>query len=252
MKRKYILLLAGIMLLSFTGCGRENPFNFAEDGLSGMERSARDENSSNKEQKNDNDGNYDDDDNYGNDYDGRSSSSSKRSVSSSSSYRSSSSVNSSNSNPISQYAYITTSMTLNFTLTHYKQRLCSMEGKGSKTCNYADGDPRVSFEIAFFQTDGDSTIFSTRDELGKNWFYYDNIGEWDGRTSFTVNVPANTETIKVCPYVEDDDEFGFHDRMYSEYCYLTYSIGKQDYREINYESDYANDYCELEWEWYLY
>ena len=58
MKREYILLLAGILLLSFTGCGRENPFNYADSDLSGMEKSARDENSSNKEQKNDDDENY--------------------------------------------------------------------------------------------------------------------------------------------------------------------------------------------------
>ena len=251
MKREYILLLAGILLLSFTGCGRENPFNYADSDLSGMEKSARDENSSNKEQKNDDEENYDDDDNYGNDYDGRSSSSSKRSVSSSSSYRSSSSVNSSNSNPISQYAYITTSMTLNFTLTHYKQRLCSMEGKGSKTCNYADGDPKISFKLIFIESSGDSTTYSTNDKLGKKWFYYDDTGEWDGEKSFTVDVPTYTQKIRVCPTVLDDD-FALDDDMSSGYCYNTYNVGLLGYREVVYQSDYENQNCELEWEWYLY
>ena len=124
--------------------------------------------------------------------------------------------------------------------------------KGSKSCNYDDGDPRVWFEITFFDTDGDSTTYSTRDKLGKNWFYYDNTGEWDGEETFTVKVPAFTETIRVCPFVEDDDAFGAHDKMSSGFCYLTNYIGRLDYREITYESDYKNEYCELEWEWYLY
>lgn len=222
-----------------SACSSENAFSKAEDGLDDIEYDAnRDYENEKKSYETQND-DYDDD--Y---YERRSSSSYRPSSSSSNHYT--------NTNSISQYDYITTSMTLNLTLTHYEQIVCSMEGKGSKSCNYDDGDPRVTFEIIFYQTNGDSTTYSTRDKLGKNWFYYDDIGEWDGRKSFTVNVPAFTKTIKVCPYVEDDDAFGSHDTMSSGYCYLTYYIGQLDYRETNYQSDYENESCNLEWEWYLY
>ena len=248
-----------VVLLS--ACSSESAFSKAEDNLDNMKTKAITDFYEHKDEYEDNHDDYrngyddyddyddDDDDDY---YDVRSSSSSRRSTLSSSSYRSSSSSNRSSSNPISQYDYITTSKTLNFTVTHYKQLECTMEGKSSKKCNYDDGDPRVTFEITFYQTDGDSTTYSTKERLGEDWFYYENIGVWDGGQYFTVFVPAYTKTIKVCPHVVDVDEFGFHDKMYSNYCYLTYSIGKQDYLEVNYESDYANDYCELEWEWFLY
>jgi hypothetical protein len=157
-----------------------------------------------------------------------------------------------NAEPLSEYDYLTSPMTMIFTLTHYRQIVCTMEGKGSKSCNYDDGDPRVSFEITLYQTNGDSTTYSTRDKLGKDWFYFDDIGEWDGEESFVVKVPSFTRTVRVCPHVEDDDFFGGHDRMYSDYCYSTYNIGQLDYQEIIFQSDSENEYCELEWEWYLY
>lgn len=228
-----LLMIALGYAIAFTACSDGgNPFTKAED--------SQNEDSSDTEWAQDDDcsGTYCQrvKETSGSDYD--------KPKSSSSSQKSSSSA--------SPYDYTITPMNLSFTLTHYEQIVCTMEGKGSKSCNYDDGDPRVWFEITFFDTDGDSTTYSTRDKLGKNWFYYDNTGEWDGEETFTVKVPAFTETIRVCPFVEDDDAFGAHDKMSSGFCYLTNYIGRLDYREITYESDYKNEYCELEWEWYLY
>ena len=174
---------------------------------------------------------------------------------SSSSFRSSSSYRQSSSSTetdyLSEYDYLTSSMTMNFTLTYYRQTVCSMEGKGSKSCNYADGDPKISFKLIFVKSTGDSTTYSTSDKLGKKWFYYDNTGEWEGKQSFTVNVPAYTEIIRVCPTVLDDD-FTFDDDMSSGYCYYIRDVGLLDYREVVEQRDYENNKCELEWEWYLY
>ena len=181
--------------------------------------------------------------------------SSSSSYRSSSSFRSSSSYRQSSSSTetdyLSEYDYLTSSMTMNFTLTYYRQTVCSMEGKGSKSCNYDDGDPKISFKFIFVKSTGDSTTYSTSDKLGKKWFYYENTGEWEGNKSFTVNVPAYTEIIRVCPTVLDDD-FTFDDDMSSGYCYYIRDVGLLDYREVVEQRDYENNKCELEWEWYLY
>lgn len=227
--------------LFLAACGDGNPYAKAENDLDHMENEAN--------REGDRISDYDDDNEYDNSGSGGYV---DRVEDAFGTHSSSSRYRQSSSSTEAEYDYLTSPMTMNFTLTHYKQTVCTVEGKGSKSCSYDDGDPRVSFEIIFYQTDGDSTKYSTRDKLGKNWFYYDDIGEWDGEKSFTVKVPAFTETIRICPYVEDDDFFGNHDRMYSNYCYLTYYIGLLDYRETTYQSDYENEYCELEWEWYLY
>lgn len=146
---------------------------------------------------------------------------------------------------------LTTSKTLHFTLTYYKQTVCSMELKGSKKCNYADGDPRISFKLIFIKSTGDSTTYSTEDKLGKKWFYYEKIGEWNNEKSFTVNVPVNTEIIYVCPKVVDDDVL-FDDPMSSGYCYGMSDVGLLNYQDTIYQSDYNSTKCILEWEWYLY
>lgn len=243
----------------FTACGDDNPFSKAEEDLDDMRYDAN-RGYDDEDEMNERDKCY-----YGesshsdswccNNYGYRCgyglSSSSYRSSSSfrsSSSYRQSS--GSTKTDYLSEYDYLTTSMTMNFTLTYYRQTVCSMEGKGSKSCNYDDGDPKISFKLVFVKSTGDSTTYSTSDKLGKKWFYYDNTGEWDGRKSFTVNVPAYTEIIRVCPTVLDDD-FSFDDDMSSGYCYYIRDVGLLGYREVVYQSDYANDNCELEWEWYL-
>lgn len=244
-----IALTASLFLAA---CGEESPFSKAEEDLDDIRYDA---NSGYDDHETEADrcyyGESDFSDawccnNYGYQCSYVSSSSGSRS---SSSYRQSSS--SKKTEYVSEYDYLTTSMTMNFTLTYYRQTVCSMEGKGSKACNYDDADPKISFKIVFVKFTGDSTTYSTVDDLGKKWFYYDNTGEWEGRKSFTVNVPAYTELIRVCPTVLDDDLMD-DDSMSSDYCYYISAVGSLDYREVVYQTDYMNEYCKLEWEWYLY
>ena len=252
-----LALAASIFL---TACSDESPFSKAEEDLDEMRDEANtdceDEYEMSEEDKCYYGESYHSDswccNNYGYRCSYVSSSSGYRSSSSfrsSSSYRQSSS--STETDYLSEYDYLTSSMTMNFTLTYYRQTVCSMEGKGSKSCNYDDGDPKISFKFIFVKSTGDSTTYSTSDKLGKKWFYYENTGEWDGNKSFTVNVPAYTEIIRVCPTVLDDD-FTFDDDMSSGYCYYIRDVGLLDYREVVEQRDYENNKCELEWEWYLY
>ena len=221
MKRKYILLLAGIMLLSFTGCGRENPFNFAEDGLSGMERSARDENSSNKEQKNDDDygssENYDDDELDGD----RDDSPSKRS-----------------SNK-SNVPYIQSSKTLKLTLTYFESL---------KDWDPLSGaDPIISFQVKVTLDDG-----STRSYDSGTLLDVDDYDRWTGSKIYSVTLPVYSRTVSVCPIVYDDEGIlGTTDRN-SGRCYSRSDIGLLDDGEIVHQDDEYNENCMVSWEWYLY
>ncbi|MBR2271739.1 MAG: hypothetical protein IJ912_05290 [Fibrobacter sp.] len=270
LNNKIILACHAMLLASipfFVACSDDNPFSNAEDNMEDIRHDA-----SNKfydtEEDYDTDDDYDDEyncrygisshsdswccSNYG--YQCKSTSSSSR-ISSSSTrydygddyYYSSNSRTTSNT----QFDYLTNSKTLNFTLTYYKQTVCTMEDKSSKTCNYSDGDPRISFEIEFIQSNGTKTTFSTKKDIDNSWFHYDDTGEWEGRLSFTATAPALTDTIKVCPTVVDVDAF-FDDDMSSGYCYYIPHVGLLDYREITYQTDYANEKCDLKWEWYLY
>lgn len=241
---KYVnLFIIAVLSIIFVACSSENPFSRTEDSLDEEYESAIESKIENRE-RDKSSSDWDDYDDYiyvdGN-YGYTRSSSSYR-------YSSSSSIDEVVSSP--KFDYLTNSKTMRFTLTHYKQTVCSLEGKGSKTCNYSDGDPRITFEILFIQSNGSKTKYSTRDDLGKNWFYYDNLGEWNGERSFEVNVPALTDTIEVCPKVMDVE--GFDDRVSSTYCYYSYHVGLLGNREIIYQEDYMSEKCELEWEWYLY
>ena len=245
--RSHLVAIGAMMLLLLSACSdygeRDNPFDPGADNYYALSSSIEDDESSSSVKEN-------------------SSSSIKQSSSSSairngdgndgssSSVRQSSSSSKESSSSSAQFDYITTSMVLYFTLTHYEQIVCTMEGKGSKACDYSDADPRISFVISFIQSNGKTTTYSTIDKLGKNWFYRDNTGEWDGRKTFTVTVPAMTESIKVCPTVVDDDVID-DDVMSSNDCYSVSDIGLLDYHEVIYQSDYNNEYCDLDWEWYL-
>ena len=248
------LALAASMFL--TACSYESPFSKAEEELDDIRYDAKSE-YEDRESEDEADKCYYGESSHSDSWCcnyygyrcGYISSSSTNRKSSSSSFRSSSS--STQKEYVSEYDYLTSSMTLNFSLTHYEQTVCTMEGKGSKSCNYDDGDPKISFKIIFIKFTGDSTTYSTSDKLGKKWFYYENTGEWDGNKTFSVNVPAYTETIRVCPTVLDDD-FSFDDDMSSGYCYYISSIGSLDYQEVVYQSDHMNTKCDVEWEWYLY
>ena len=242
MKHVNFLKMA-VLSFIFAACSSENPFSRTEDSLDDEYKKSIESKTEHREgDKSASDwDDYDDyiyvDDDYG--Y-----------TRSSSSYRSSSSSSTDEVVSSPKFDYLTNSKTMRLTLTHYKQIVCSLEGKSSQTGEYSDGDPRISFEILFIQSNGSKTKYSTRDDLGKNWFYYDDLGEWDGERSFEVNVPALTDTIEVCPKVMDVE--GFDDRVSSTYCYYSYHVGLLGIRETVYQSDYMSEKCELEWEWYLY
>lgn len=176
--------------------------------------------------------------------------SSSGSVSSSSEKRSSSSKALSSSSS-AEFEYLTKSKKMKFTLKYYRQTVCSLEGKGKKNCNYADGDPNVSFTIDFIQPGGSKTTFSTKESINKKWFEYDDLGEWEGELSFTTDVPALTSTIKVCPKVVDVDAL-LDDDISSGYCYSKSNVGQLPNKEVVEQSDTRADKYKLEWEWYLY
>ena len=260
-KSIWIGSLALIASIFLTACSEESPFSRAEENLEDMKSNVKSDYDDEDDMKNDSNSDYDDEDDMRNDtnsdYDDEDDMSEKYSSSSyrsNSSFRSSSSYRQSSSSTktdyLSEYDYLTTSMTMNFTLTYYKQTVCSMEGKGSKSCNYADGDPRVTFEIEFIQSNGSKTIYSTKESINKKWFEYDDLGEWEGELSFTTEVPALTSTIKVCPKVVDVDAL-LDDDISSGYCYSKSNVGQLPNKEVVEQSDTRADKYELEWEWYL-
>jgi len=171
------------------------------------------------------------------------SSSSYRSSSSSSYQSSSSSSYQSSSSSVALFDYLTTSKDMKFTLTYYKQKSIGWDDKN----NYTDGDPIISFTVYFIQPNGIKTSATTGVLLNQN-----DIGEWSGTKTVYLDVPAFTDTIKVCPKVIDEDVL-FNDDKSSNYCYSRINVGRTlvDY-EVLYQSDDKNSYCILEWEWYLY
>lgn len=214
---------------SFVACSNnENPFESVEDNLEqSISENAKRSSSSYRSSSS---SSY------------RSSSSSSYQSSSSSSYRSSSSYQSSSSS-VALFDYLTTSKDMKFTLTYYKQKSIGWDGKN----NYTDGDPIISFTVYFIQPNGIKTSATTGVLLNQN-----DIGEWSGTKTVYLDVPAFTDTIKVCPKVIDEDVL-FNDDKSSNYCYSRINVGRTlvDY-EVLYQSDDKNSYCILEWEWYLY
>ena len=224
---------------SFVACSNnENPFESVEDNLEqSISENAKRSSSSYRSSSS---SSY------------RSSSSSSYQSSSSSSYRSSSSSSyqssssssyQSSSSSVALFDYLTTSKDMKFTLTYYKQKSIGWDDKN----NYTDGDPIISFTVYFIQPNGIKTSATTGVLLNQN-----DIGEWSGTKTVYLDVPAFTDTIKVCPKVIDEDVL-FNDDKSSNYCYSRINVGRTlvDY-EVLYQSDDKNSYCILEWEWYLY
>ena len=178
-------------------------------------------------------------------------SSSSKKLSSSSKVLSSSSSKVLSSSSSAEFEYLTKSKTMKFTLKYYRQTVCSMDGKSKKKCNYADGNPNVSFTIYFIQPGGSKTTFSTKESINKKWFDYDDLGEWEGELSFTTKVPALTSTIKVCPKVVDVDLL-LDDDVSSGYCYSKSNVGQLPDKEVIEQSDTRAEKYKLEWEWYLF
>ena len=140
------------------------------------------------------------------------------------------------------FDYLTTAKTMNFTLTYYKQKSVNWDASSN---SYTDGDPRISFKIYFVQPNGDGSVVSTGILVAQ-----DDIGEWAGAKEFVASVPALTDTIKVCPFVIDQDVLVDDDKS-SGYCYLVAHVGRMKDYIVEKQEDYKSTDYTLEWEWYL-
>lgn len=154
---------------------------------------------------------------------------------------SSSSTKSSSSSQV-VFDYLTTAKTMNFTFTYYKQKSANWDASSN---SYTDGDPRISFNIYFVQPDGEASVVNTGKLLAQ-----DDIGSWAGAKEFVTNVPALTDTIKVCPSVIDQDVLIDDDKS-SGYCYLVAHVGRIENGVVTRQDDYKSTDYTLEWEWYL-
>ncbi|MBO4436204.1 MAG: hypothetical protein J5791_04880 [Fibrobacter sp.] len=160
---------------------------------------------------------------------------------SSSSYYSyySSSYRSSSSSATSSY-YLKTSKTMKFSLTYYKQVSSSWDILDNA------GDPQVSFTI---YTYSDGTLLkslSTGLLLDKL-----DIRSWSGTSSKTLTIPANTDEIKVCPKVVDDDPSSDDEKTVSGGCKTVSNVGYLTNYSVQ-EQYQHNSVYQIDWEWYLY
>lgn len=183
---------------------------------------------------------------YGNSY--YSSSSSKKY--SSSSYASESekcrlgSSSYSNSYCCSYYGYqcgIAESKTMVFTLTRYEQKTSGWDGLQNA------GDPEVYFYIYTYSEGVSAQTLKTGVMLNRSDLTY-----WTGEITTTLKLIQGVDSIKVCPYITDED-LELHDDYSSGYCYSINKVGTiKDYDDVIEQSDNKNTDASLEWEWYLY
>jgi hypothetical protein len=163
---------------------------------------------------------------------------------SSSSYRYSSSsyysyYSSSSSAPAKTY-YLKTSKTMKFSLTYYKQVSSSWDIFDNA------GDPEVSFTVYCYSDGTQLKSLSTGLLLDK-----EDVTSWSGTSSKTLTIPVNTDEIKVCPKVVDDDPSSDDEK--------TVSGGCKTVSDVGYLADYSvqaqyqhNSVYQIDWEWYLY
>lgn len=136
--------------------------------------------------------------------------------------------------------YTTTSKTMKFTLTKYKQLTSNWDGLDNA------GDPKISFSVKFYNES--STLLSTK--YTGTLLSRTDVRSWSGTSSTTLTVPINTYKIKVCPEVVDVD-VTFDDDKSSGSCYSVSSVGLLDDYYPEEQNDYSSDYY-LYWNWYLY
>lgn len=248
---KFIAFVAiSFLVLSFSACSVENPFEKAEDDLSDMNDDAqriydKSQASSDKKQ---NTGSYEDRANVFNPSNSnyKSSNSKKSDDLLTLDYTYSSSSSSRRTSSSSYISYTTEPKTLVFTFTYFEQT--SPSWNTSKEGIYGDAYPRVTFEVQFIKLNNDTMTYSTK-KIDKDWFYKKDIGVWTGRLSFETTVPIQTKEIRVCPKVEDLK--GINEDLSSGKCYTKSNIGQIENNAVIKQSDTYNRDCDLQWEWYL-
>lgn len=143
----------------------------------------------------------------------------------------------------SYYGYqcgIAESKTMVFTLTRYEQKTSGWDGLQNA------GDPEVYFYIYTYSEGVSAQTLKTGVMLNRSDLTY-----WTGEITTTLKLIQGVDSIKVCPYITDED-VSIHDDYSSGYCYTINKIGTLDDYEVVEQSDYKNTNASLEWEWYLY
>ena len=163
---------------------------------------------------------------------------------SSSSYRYSSSsyysyYSSSSSAPAKTY-YLKTSKTMKFSLTYYKQVSSSWDIFDNA------GDPEVSFTVYCYSDGTQLKSLSTGLLLDK-----EDVTSWSGTSSKTLTIPVNTDEIKVCPKVVDDDPSSDDEKTVSGGCKTVSDVGYLADYSVQAQYQYTSVY-KIDWEWYLY
>ena len=163
---------------------------------------------------------------------------------SSSSYRYSSSsyysyYSSSSSAPVKTY-YLKTSKTMKFSLTYYKQVSSDWDIFDNA------GDPEVSFTVYCYSEGSLLKSLSTGLLLDKV-----DITSWSGTSSKALTIPVNTDEIKVCPKVVDDDPSSDDEKTVSGGCKTVSEVGYLADYSVQAQYQYTSVY-KIDWEWYLY
>lgn len=163
---------------------------------------------------------------------------------SSSSYRYSSSsyysyYSSSSSAPAKTY-YLKTSKTMKFSLTYYKQVSSDWDIFDNA------GDPEVSFTVYCYSEGSLLKSLSTGLLLDKV-----DITSWSGTSSKALTIPVNTDEIKVCPKVVDDDPSSDDEKTVSGGCKTVSDVGYLADYSVQAQYQYTSVY-KIDWEWYLY
>lgn len=163
---------------------------------------------------------------------------------SSSSYHYSSSsyysyYSSSSSAPAKTY-YLKTSKTMKFSLTYYKQVSSDWDIFDNA------GDPEVSFTVYCYSEGSLLKSLSTGLLLDKV-----DITSWSGTSSKALTIPVNTDEIKVCPKVVDDDPSSDDEKTVSGGCKTVSEVGYLADYSVQAQYQYTSVY-KIDWEWYLY
>lgn len=234
MKRKLIFLLIGILSLFLVDCSGENPFVYAEDDLSGMERTARNKDVESQKQANGDNEKYDDSNDfandYGNDFD-------DEEYGGNNDYGGGDNDPSGDSLNKDDKSYIQNSKTMVLTLTYFE---------ALKDWDPLSGaDPIISFQIKVELDDGTIKSYDSGTLLD-----VDDYERWVGEKTQSFTLPVYSKNISICPIVYDDEGLGTTDRN-SGKCYSHLDIGRLDDGEIIHQNDEYNENCIVKWEWYL-
>jgi hypothetical protein len=129
---------------------------------------------------------------------------------------------------------------MKFSLTYYKQVSSSWDIFDNA------GDPEVSFTVYCYSDGTQLKTLSTGLLLDK-----EDVTSWSGTSSKTLTIPVNTDEIKVCPKVVDDDPSSDDEKTVSGGCKTVSEVGYLADYSVQAQYQYTSVY-KIDWEWYLY